>query len=294
MKNLLKNKKKLLLVSVLLLVFVAGCKSYVDPETKKVLEEFIIYPSTPFMEVLDEGWFAGLFVWPLAQVINFFGGMTDAGIGILIATILFNLGVAVLSIKSQIQSQRMQMLQPEMQKIQAKYEGKTDDASRLRMSQEMQALYTKYNVNPFSSMLIMFIQMPILMAFYYAVQRSSVVVKGAFLGIDLTLTPSTGFSNQQWAYLIIFTAMVGLQFLSMKVPAWLAEQKKKRAGIKTKEYAKPKQEGPDQMKMMTLMSTGMIAFIGWTWPTAMSFYWAVSSLVRIIQNICIDKFFLKD
>lgn len=294
MKNLLKNKKKLILLSVVLLVFVAGCKSYVDPTTKKVLEEFIIYPNTSFFTVLNEGWFAGIFVWPLAQVINFFGGMTDAGIGILIATILFNILIATLSIKSQVQSQRMQMIQPELNKIQAKYEGKTDDASRMKMSQEMQALYTKYQINPFSSILILFIQMPVLMAFYYAVQRASVVVKGTFLGIDLTLTPGDGFANQQWAYLVIFVAMVGLQFLSMKVPAYLAEQKKKRKGVKEKKYAQVKPEGPDQMKMMTLMSTGMIAFIGWTWPVAMSYYWAVSSLVRIIQNILIDRFFLKD
>ena len=68
----------------------------------------------------------------------------------------------------------------------------------------------------------------------------------------------------------------------------------KRKGIKEKKYAQVKPEGPDQMKMMTLMSTAMIAFIGWTWPVAMSYYWAVSSLVRIIQNFLIDRFFLKD
>lgn len=294
MKNLLKNKKKLLLLSVVLLVFVAGCKSYVDPTTKKVLEEFIIYPTTSFGEVLNEGWFAAIFVYPLAQLINFFGGMTDAGIGILIATVLFNLLVAVLSIKSQVQSQKMQMIQPELNKIQAKYEGKTDDASRMRMSQEMQVLYSKHKINPFSSILILFIQMPILMAFYYAVQRASVVVKGTFLGIDLTLTPGNGFANKQWVYLVIFGAMIALQYASMKLPAFLAEQKKKRKGVKEKKYAQTQPQGPDQMKMMTLMSTAMIAFIGWTWPVAMSYYWAVSSLVRIIQNILIDRFFLKD
>ena len=55
MKNLLKNKKKLLLLSVLLLAFVAGCKSYVDPETKKVMEEYIIYTTTTFGEVMEDG-----------------------------------------------------------------------------------------------------------------------------------------------------------------------------------------------------------------------------------------------
>ncbi len=294
MKNLLKNKKKLLLLSVLLLAFVAGCKSYVDPETKKVMEEYIIYTTTTFGQVMEEGWFAAFFVWPLAQVINFFGNMTDAGIGILIATVLFNVIIAAFSIKSQVQSQKMQMIQPELNKIQAKYEGKTDDASRMRMSQEMQALYTKHNINPFSSILILFIQMPVLMAFYYAVQRAAVVVKGTFLGIDLTLTPGDGLKNGQWVYLVIFGLMILLQFLSMKLPMWLAKQKEKKNGTKKKAYAQPKQEGMDQTTMMTIMSTVMIAWIGFTWPVAMSYYWAVSSLVRICQNLIVNTFILKD
>ena len=264
MKNLLKNKKKLLLLSVLLLAFVAGCKSYVDPETKKVMEEYIIYTTTTFGEVMEEGWFAAFFVWPLAQVINFFGNMTDAGIGILIATVLFNAIIAIFTVKSQVQSQKIQMIQPELNKIQAKYEGKTDDASRMRMSQEMQALYDKHNINPFSSILILFIQMPVLMAFYYAVQRAAVVVKGTFLGIDLTLTPGDGLKNGQWVYLVIFAVMILFQFLSMKLPTWLAKQKEKKNGKKKKAYAQPKQEGIDQTTMMTIMSTIHILYVSMT------------------------------
>lgn len=291
MKKLLKDKKKLILLSVFLLVFISGCKSYVDPETKKVMEEFIIYPTTSFGEVFSEGWFEAIFVWPLAQLINFLGSFTDAGIGILLATVLFNLVIAVFSIKSQVQNQKMQMMQPEIQKLQQKYEGKTDEASRMKMAQESQALYAKYGINPFSSILIMFIQLPVVMAFYYAVQRASIVVNGTFLGIDLTLTPSDGLKEMNWVYIIIWLAMIGLQFLSMKVPGWLAKQKK--ANVKTKEYAQPKKSGPDQMFMMTIFSTVMIGFVGFTWPVAMSYYWAVSSVVRIIQSIVIDKVFVK-
>ena len=294
MKNLLKNKKKLLLLSVLLLVFVAGCKSYVDPETKKVMEEYIIYTTTTFGEVMKEGWFAAFFVWPLAQVINFFGGLTDAGIGILIATVLFNAAVAVLTVKSQVQSQKMQMIQPELERIQKKYEGKNDDASKMKMSQEMQALYAQHKINPLSSILILFIQMPILMAFYYAVQRAAVVVNGSFLGISLTLTPGDGLKNGQWVYILIWAVMILFQFTSMKVPMWLAKQKEKKSGKKQKAYAQPKKQGMDQTTSMTIMSTVMIAWIGYTWPVAMSYYWAVSSLVRICQTLIVNTFILKD
>lgn len=293
MKKLFKNKKKLVLFVALFAVLAVACTPVVDPETKKTLEKFIIYPDTPFSQVMSEGWFEGLFVWPLAQAINFVGSFTkDAGIAILIVTIVINLLLSVFSVKSQIQTQKMQMIQPEMQKIQKKYEGKTDEQSKMRQAQEMQALYKKYELNPFSSLIGMFIQLPLLMAVYYAVQRSVEVINGTFLGIDLTITPLNGMKEMKIAYAVIFVLMVGSQYLAMKVPAWLAKRNKKKSGVKTKEYAQDKQAGPDQMKMMTLFSTAMMAFLGLTWPTAMAYYWAIGSIFRIVQSIVIDKYFI--
>lgn len=237
---------------------------------------------------------AGIFIWPLAQLINFFGNLTDAGIGIIIATVVINVVIGAMSIKNQVAQQKMQMLQPELNRIQAKYEGKTDDASRMRQAQEMQQLYDKYQINPFSSILGLFIQMPVIMAIYYAVQRAEVVVNGTFLGVDLTRTPLEGIKEMNFVYLVIFVLMVVCQLISMKAPQWIAENKKKKSNVKTKDYAQNKPAGPDQTKMMMYMSTGMIAFIGFTWPTAMSFYWMISSIVRVAQNLIINKFFIKD
>ena len=45
------------------------------------------------------------------------------------------------------------MLQPELNKIQRKYEGRDDQASKMRMAQEQQQLMKKYDVNPGSMML---------------------------------------------------------------------------------------------------------------------------------------------
>lgn len=294
MKNLLKGKKKLILLSLFVLFVAAGCANYVDPNTKKTAEEFIIYSTTSFSEVWNEGWFAGIFIWPMAQLINWVGGMTnDAGIAIIVATVVINVIISAFSIKSQIAQQKMQLMQPEMQKIQNKYEGKTDQQSKMRMANEMQALYSKYDINPFTSMLGMFVQFPVIIAIYYAVQRADTVVKGTFMGLDLTMTPLEGLKNGAIPLFIIFILMVVFQYISMKVPTWIAEHKKKKNHVKTKDYAN-KNSGPDQMKIMSIVSTLMIAFIGFTWPTAMSFYWMVSSIVRIIQNFVIDKFFIKD
>lgn len=63
-------------------------------------------------------------------------------------------------------SRGMQMLQPDMQKIQKKYKGKTDPASRQAMQQEMMALYQKHGTNPFSSCLPILAQTPIFFALF--------------------------------------------------------------------------------------------------------------------------------
>ena len=121
------------------------------------------------------------------------------------------------------------MMQPELSKIQAKYAGKTDEQSRMRMAQEMQALYSKYKVNPFSSILVMFLQFPIILGMYQAVQRADTVINGNFLGINLSINAIDGIKAFDIAFIVIFALMVVSQFVSMKIPMWLQAQKEENA-----------------------------------------------------------------
>lgn len=82
-----------------------------------------------------------MIVWPIAQIINTIASYTDAGVGIIVTTLLIQLIVFMFTRKSQMSSQRMQEIQPEMQKIQNKYKDKTDDRSKMMMYQETQNLY---------------------------------------------------------------------------------------------------------------------------------------------------------
>jgi len=67
----------------------------------------------------------------------------------------------------QIRSSRgLQLLQPEIQKIQKKYKGKSDPDSRQKQSQELMALYSKHGTNPFSSCLPILAQAPIFFALF--------------------------------------------------------------------------------------------------------------------------------
>src|ERR687886_918156 len=63
-------------------------------------------------------------------------------------------------------SRQMQLIQPQMKKIQEKYKGKTDTASRQAMQQETMALYRESGTNPFSSCLPILLQSPIFFALF--------------------------------------------------------------------------------------------------------------------------------
>lgn len=332
MKRFFSSKKKILLVVALLAVTLTGCtaprgksgKTYVNsiytnqeetvkrseidiPEDDEELQEkygnlgpdeLITIPTTSFTSTLsDEGWFQGLIVWPIAYMINFVAGFSDAGIGIIVTTIVIQLLIFALSFKSQVASQRMQEIQPEMNKISAKYAGKTDERTKMAQAQEMQALYSKYKINPFGTILVTFLQFPVILGMYQANMRAFSVVTGSFAGIELAKTPIEGFNAQNYWYIVIFALMVVFQLLSFKMPQWLQKHRKKKENIKEKAYAQPKNQPTGMagsMNMMMYMSTGMIAIFAINWPLGMSFYWLVNSVVRVGQNILVHKLFMKE
>ena len=71
-----------------------------------------------------------------------------------------------LTIKQQKFSKLSNKMNPEIQAIQAKYKGKTDQESMQKMQLETQAVYAKYGVSPSGSCVQLLIQMPILFALY--------------------------------------------------------------------------------------------------------------------------------
>lgn len=330
MKKFLKSKKKFLAVIMVMVFVLTGCsnprgehgKTYINsiiavkdvtvkrgevdiPKDKASQKKYkdlkptdeIKVKKTTFSAALDEGWFNGIIVWPIAQLINLTAGFTDAGIGIIVTTFLIQLLIFLFSIKSQVASQKMQSIQPEINKITAKYAGKSDERSKMMQAQEMQAIYSKYKINPFGTLLTTFIQFPVIFGMYYATMRAYEVVSGTFYGIDLTMTPIEGFKASSYWHIVIFVLMVAFQLLSFKMPQWLQAHRKKKNHVKEKKYAEPTKKSSGMMgsmNMMMYMSTAMITIFAVNWPLAMSFYWLVNSIFRVIQNIVIHKFFIKD
>lgn len=248
-------------------------------ELEKSKETQITIPTTTWAESWSHGWFDGLIVWPIAQMINLFASFTDAGWGIILATLIIQLLIFALTYRSQISQQRMQELQPEMSRIQAKYNGKSDERSRMLMAQEMQKLYADNDLHPFGSMLVMFIQLPVMMGMFYATQRAITTVYGTFMGMPLSETPLYGFQHLQWGPISIYVLMIIVSLLQMQLPKWLNKLSKKDQKKPIRDE-KPAGMMSNPMNMTMYMTTALIAFMYLSWPIAMSFYWLVSSIIR--------------
>lgn len=113
----------------------------------------------PFAEIL--GWIMEGIFWVLEKI-----GIPNIALSIILFTVIIYLLMLPLTIKQQKFSKMSAKMNPELQAIQNKYKGKSDQASLEKMQQETQLVYTKYGVSPTGSCLQLLIQMPILFALY--------------------------------------------------------------------------------------------------------------------------------
>lgn len=98
-------------------------------------------------------------------------GVENIGLCIIIFTLLIKLVLFPMALKQQKFSKLSTLMNPELQAIQKKYQGKRDNASMMKMQEETQAVYEKYGTSPTGSCLQMLIQMPILFSLYYIISN---------------------------------------------------------------------------------------------------------------------------
>lgn len=285
--KLSRRTKKVLAAAVLIssAVMMAGCTVPRDSSGNIILIE----RATSFSEIFhSENWFSAIFVWPLAQFINILAPKIGVGGAIALITILINGILAIATLKSTISTQEMQLIQPEVARIQRKYEGRDDRNSQMKMAAEMQKLYAEHDIHPMGTMVVTFIQLPILMAMYMAVERSYAVYHGTFLGVNLQTTPWKGMSSGHWMYLVIFLIMTLCQTLSMFVPQWLSKQRAKKEA--EKHHRKPDTGNDRQQKIMQIYMLVMVVIFGLTLPSAMAVYWTFNSLVNVVKTLLVQKY----
>ena len=98
-------------------------------------------------------------------------GIGNIGLSIIIFTLITRLIMHPLTYNQQKSSKLMQVVQPEVQLIQKKYKGKTDQASMMAQQQEIKAVYEKYGTSMSGSCVQILIQMPIIFALYRVIMN---------------------------------------------------------------------------------------------------------------------------
>ena len=196
------NKLKILLIIILLVtVLTTGCTKQLNDNNKKpvknnetgqtLIENIICQPEDkntiklyekngvkveklPKCNELKinsggyEGLWTSIFVKPLAYFIIKLGlQVKNYGLALIIVTIIIRLIIFPLTQNMAKQSELMKEAQPKLNKIQKKYQGKTDQESMMKQQTEMMAIYKEYKINPALGCIFAFIQLPLFMLVLY-------------------------------------------------------------------------------------------------------------------------------
>ncbi|KQL46907.1 membrane protein insertase YidC [Brevibacillus choshinensis] len=226
-----------MLMLTLLVLILSGCNPQtaapIGPDATGIWDKYLVYPLS----------------WLIKESALILGN--NYGLGILVATIIIRLIVLPLMVKQIKSSKKMQELQPEMQKIREKHKNDPQKAQ-----QETMAIFQKNGVNPLAGCLPMLVQMPILIAFYHAIIRTSEIKSQTFLWLTL------GDKDPYYILPVVAAATTYLQ--------------SKMMGQAT--------QGNPQMKMMLVMMPLMILAIAVSLPSALSLYWVYGNLFTIVQT----------
>ena len=252
------------------------------------------------------GFFEGLLVFPIGWLTEtFVKTFKSAGmpmglpqlLAIFAITFIVRSLMLLVTIKQTSGNAKMQALQPEIAKIQNKYpNSNTNQYEKQQMAAEMQKLYKKNKINPFSTFLVMLVQFPVFICVWGALQGCASLSTDTFLNLHLSDSINTVLFNvSNWnatggfsafTALVLFILMAGAQVISMLLPQWLQKAKTKKVASLGKNPAQNQQQ--NSMKIFTYVMMAMIIFMGFTLPSAMGVYWFVGALFSIIQTLIID------
>ena len=124
-------------------------------------------------------WFSRLVIIPSFDLIGKF--ISNYGIVILIMTLLIKLLLSPLTIKSYKSTAKMQVIKPEVDKLNEKYPNEKD---AMKKQQAMMELYRKAGISPMGGCLPMLLQMPILFAMFRFFPASIELRQQKFLWAD--------------------------------------------------------------------------------------------------------------
>ena len=249
-----------------------------DESTLKIYDEYEVdiekLPACDNFNPLKnyEGLWTSIFVKPLAWLIIKVGSIVkNYGLALIITCILIRLILYPLTRKTAMQSELIKKAQPELTKLEKKYENKTSAEDQNKKAQEMMLIYQKYKINPVSGCLLSFVQLPLLFAFYEAINRTPAIFEDKFLLFELGKTPWTAITNGEYVYILLVIIIFLATLVSFRKT--LKDQSTQGMNMKTTLY----------------FMLALITYSSFTIASGVGIYWIVSNLFTIIQNIIVER-----
>lgn len=201
----------------------------------------------------------------------------DLGLAIILLTLFIRLLLFPLFHKSARHQMIMQHLQPKLKEIQREHK---DD--KAKQTEKMMALYAEHGINPFSSILFLVIQIPILIALYriflkYLTPESfgalySFIAHPAALG-----TTFLGLINLSKPSILMVALAALAQYAQMRLT--LVKRKPNEALSPTEKIN----------RNMMFVSPVLTFVIFYRLPSAIGLYWLTTSLFSIVQQIIVNR-----
>ena len=216
------------------------------------------------------GLWVALFVRPLAWAIIKLGlFLGNYGLSVMVIGIIIRLILMPFSAKTIKQSENMKKAQPAIEKIEKKYKDKKDQESMMAQSRETLEVYKKYNINPMSSCLVSFIQLPLFFAFLEAINRVPAIFENSFWKFQLGTTPLIGIKAGNYYYIILIILILLFTAWSFKFSM------SNMAG---------NSEQVQQTKFMMIFMTVFIGIASIQLPAAIALYWVVTNAFNVVQT----------
>ena len=203
----------------------------------------------------------------------------DLGVAIILLTILIRFLLFPVFQKSVRYQAAMQVIQPKLKKVQELHKNNMEEQSRAMM-----ALYKEHNVNPFSGILFLFVQLPILIALYQIFLRSLTLehIAGIYSFVAVPQSINT-----------LFLGLINLANSSMVivVGAAIAQYIQGRMSIPQTPTGHVLTSSERVGRQMVFIGPLITVLIFAQLPAAISLYWLTTSLFSIFQQRLVNKEF---
>ena len=244
------------------------------PPRGSLKQEFLLYIGPNELDILEPlglgelvnfgklDWIGKLLVGGLEMLHKIFH---NYGTAIIVLTIMINILLFPLTRASYMSMKRMQLIQPQMNKLREHHKKSPE-----KLNKEMMELYKKHKVNPFGGCLPMLLQMPVFIALYVALSKSAILINSSWFWIkDLSSPDSVALPFS----LPVLGNQIHLLPLIM-VAGMFFQQK----------FTQIKMDGQDpamaaQQKMMGIMMPIFMGFIFYTMPSGLVLYWLTNTVL---------------